>query len=132
MIRFISAAKEAVPYTTMKGVGIESSEEPKYYSRCVSIDRYTHTHIDECNIFSTSRILHFSMACGINLVLSSHLDKDFMLCAVVAFKVGYNPRKDRNRILVYFTFPGLGNRGITVKMLHGQVVILNARQVSIS
>ena len=33
VIRFISAAKEAVPYTTMKGVGIDSSEEPKYYSR---------------------------------------------------------------------------------------------------
>ena len=101
VIRFIAAAKDAVPFATMKGIDLDQNEEPKFYC---------------------------SIACGLNLVLSSHIDDDFMYCVVVAFNMDYTP-KNRERTLVYFTFPGLGQRGMAVTMRHGQVVIFNARQV---
>lgn len=102
VIRHMARAKEAVDYQTMKGIGLDSSEEPQFYS---------------------------SIACGVNLVLSSHIDPvDFTYCAVFAFKLDYGPR-DKEKTLVYFTFPGLGKKGMSVKMWHGQVVIFNAHQV---
>lgn len=100
--RFMARAKDAVQYTSMRGIDLDSSEEPKYYS---------------------------SIACGINLVLSMHTDIDAAFCAVVAFKLDYT-QGDKERTLVYFTFPGLGSKGMSVQMRHGQVVIFNARQVS--
>ena len=104
VIRFMALGKKAVNYPTMKGVGLDSSEEPKFYS---------------------------SFACGLNLVISSHVDPvDFTYCAVFAFKLDYGPH-DIDRPLVHFTFPGLGVKGMSVTMRHGQVVIFNARQVCV-
>lgn len=74
-----------------------------------------------------TKAIHISIACGINLVLSSHIDNDFFYCVVVALNPDYTPQ-NKDKVLVYFTFPTLGSRGKAVAMKHGQILIFNARQ----
>mmetsp|Transcript_9959 Transcript_9959/g.23294 ORF Transcript_9959/g.23294 Transcript_9959/m.23294 type:complete len:425 (-) Transcript_9959:35-1309(-) len=100
VVQYISAAKDVAQFKTMKGVGLDSDEEPYFFA---------------------------SIACGINLVLSSHIDNDFFYCVVVALNPDYTPQ-NKDKVLVYFTFPTLGSRGKAVAMKHGQILIFNARQ----
>ena len=75
----------------------------------------------DCNTETSARIFS-SLAVGKNATLSSHIDKDFIYSLVTVLLKDYDPVKDHDRVLAYFTFPGAN---VSVPLRHGSVLIFN-------